>query len=98
MENYIDGGLENYVILDEDEIQAIEETISSLVSEGIWKMTFDGACLKSRFGAGVTLEFPSGEVYLHSFCLQFPCTKNVTKYEELIQGILLEKEMHIQSL
>jgi ribonuclease HI len=65
-------------------VDAIEET------EGIWTLEFDGSHSNSRSGSGVVLTAPSGEVFYHSYRLEFQCTNNISEYEALILGLNLE--------
>jgi ribonuclease HI len=64
-------------------MDTVEET------EGIWTLEFDGSRSSSGSGAGVVLTAPSGEVFYHSYRLEFSCTNNVAEYEALILGLNL---------
>jgi ribonuclease HI len=64
-------------------VDVVEET------EGIWTLEFDGSHSSSGSGAGVVLTAPSGEVFYHSYRLEFCCTNNVVDYEALIRGLNL---------
>jgi ribonuclease HI len=65
------------------DMDTVEET------EGIWTLEFDGSHSSSGSGAGVVLTAPSGEVFYHSYRLEFRCTNNVAEYEALILGLNL---------
>jgi ribonuclease HI len=57
--------------------------------EGIWTLEFDGSHSSVGSGAGIVLIAPSGEVFYHSYRLDFSCTNNVAEYEALILGLNL---------
>jgi hypothetical protein len=65
------------------DMDTVEET------EGIWTLEFDGSRSSNGSGAGVVLTAPSGEVFYHSYRLEFDCTNNVAEYEALILGLNL---------
>jgi hypothetical protein len=50
---------------------------------------FDGSHSSFGSGAGIVLTAPSGEVFYHSYRLEFYCTNNVAEYEALILGLNL---------
>jgi ribonuclease HI len=58
-------------------------------SEGIWTLEFDGSHSNSRSGAGIVLKAPSGEVFYHSYRLEYHCTNNIAECEALILGLNL---------
>jgi ribonuclease HI len=64
-------------------MDTVEET------EGIWTLEFDGSHSSFGSGAGIVLTTPSGEVFYHSYRLEFCCTNNVAEYEVLILGLNL---------
>lgn len=51
---------------------------------GMWMMKFNGARSKYRASDRIILEEPSGKIHPFSYCLQFECTKNITKYKALV--------------
>jgi hypothetical protein len=61
-----------------------------------WKMYFDGATSKDSIGAGVLFISPSQEVIILSFKLEFKTTKNISKYEALVLGLRVSKDMKIE--
>jgi ribonuclease HI len=80
----INNGLNNWFIQEGKlDMDTVEET------EGIWTLEFDGSHSSSGSGAGVVLIAPLGEVFYHSYRLEFYCTNNVAKYEALILGLNL---------
>jgi ribonuclease HI len=80
----INSGLNNWFIQEGKlDMDTVEET------EGIWTLEFDGSHSSSGSGAGVVLTAPSGEVFYHSYRLEFRCTNNVAEYEALILGLNL---------
>ena len=44
-------------------------------------------------GARVILESPRGELFCYVLRLMFPCTNNAAKYEALLHGLRMAKEM-----
>jgi ribonuclease HI len=75
----INSGLNDWFIQEGKlDMDTIEET------EGIWSLEFDGSHSSSGSGARVVLIAPSGEVFYHSYRLEFCCTNNVAEYEALI--------------
>jgi ribonuclease HI len=80
----IDSGLNNWFIQERKlGMDTVEET------EGIWTLEFDGSHSSSGSGTRVVLTAPSGEVFYHSYRLEFCCTNNVAEYEALILGLNL---------
>jgi ribonuclease HI len=78
----INSGLNDWFIQEGKlDMDTVEET------EGIWTLEFDGSHSSFGSGAGVVLTAPSGEVFYHSYRLEFRCTKNVVEYEALILGL-----------
>jgi ribonuclease HI len=68
------------------------------ISQGFWKMSFDGACSNSSIGVGIVLKIPQLCIYPHAIRLEFPCTNNEVEYEDLIQGLTLTLQMKINDL
>jgi ribonuclease HI len=102
MEDYIDDGIGNYVILDMEHNEILEKVQDmenqECMFEGYWRMSFDGACSNSGSGVGIVLMSPSKIVHPHAIRLEFSCTNNEAKYEALIRGMILEQEMKIEHL
>ena len=61
--------------------------------EQVWKMYFDGACSKYGKGVGIVLISPTEKVYHFSFKLEFDATYNIAKYEALLIGLQVAKDM-----
>jgi ribonuclease HI len=66
--------------------------------QGFSKMSFDGACSKSRTGAGIVFKSSQSCIYPHAIGLEFPRTDNEVKYEPLIQGLTLALQMQVKDL
>ncbi|XP_026383532.1 uncharacterized protein LOC113279029 [Papaver somniferum] len=66
----------------------------SVVKEETWLLYFDGSATPSNDtgGAGIVLVSPSGEVFSHSFKLDFHYTNNSTEYEAFLLGLSLAKQ------
>jgi hypothetical protein len=79
MEYYIDSGIRNYVILDMEHNESIEQVQGirdqDCLFEGYWRMSFDGACSKSGNRVGIVLLSPNKTMHHHSIRLEFSCTK-----------------------
>ncbi|XP_026454366.1 uncharacterized protein LOC113355665 [Papaver somniferum] len=72
-----------------------------IVKEETWLLYFDGSATPSNDtgGAGMVLVSPSGEVFSHSFKLDFHYTNNSAEYEAFLLGLSLAKqagEMHLE--
>jgi ribonuclease HI len=102
MEDYIDVGIGNYVILDMEHNEILEQVQDmenqECLFEGYWRMSFDGACSNSGNGVGIVLMSPNKVVHPHAIRLEFSCTNNEAEYEALIQGMILAQEMKIEHL
>jgi ribonuclease HI len=59
-------------------------------------MSFDGACSKSGNRFGIVLMSPYNTMHPHAIRMEFPCMNNEAKYESLIQGMILAREMKIE--
>ncbi|XP_070022305.1 uncharacterized protein [Nicotiana sylvestris] len=76
----------------------------SLVGEDItkaydgWRMFFDGAANFKGVGIGAVLVSETGQHYLVSIKLRFPCTNNMAEYEACIMGLNLAIDMNVQEL
>jgi ribonuclease HI len=96
MEDYVDAGIRNYVVLDSEQSEDFKREENSFT--GFWRMSFDGACSSSGNGVGVVFKSPDKIIHLHAIRLEFPCTNNEAEYEALIQGMILALEMKIEHL
>jgi ribonuclease HI len=72
--------------------------VPECVFEGYWRMSFDGACSKSRNEVGIVLVSLNKMTHHHTVRLEFPCMNNEEKYESLIQGMILTQGMKIEHL
>jgi hypothetical protein len=52
MRNYLDVGMGNYVVFYSEQLNIPKQEKENYF-QGYWKMSFDGACSKSRNGAGI---------------------------------------------
>jgi ribonuclease HI len=59
----------------------------------LWNMSFDGVVRKEGSGAGVWIRPPNVGTKLYSYKLTFDCTNNMAKYEALILGLRVLKEL-----
>ena len=82
-----------------------EETHFNMDGELIkWTLYFDGAAVGMRGGAGPTggagvfLVEPSRKMHLHAYNLAYFCTNNSAKYEAMLLGLILAKELKVECL
>jgi len=62
-----------------------------------WVLSVDGSSNQQGSGAGVILEGPNGLLIKQGLQFAFKANNNQAKYEALITGMLLAKEMGAQS-
>ena len=60
-----------------------------------WTIHFDGSRELEGSGAGVVLTSPRGDKIRYVLRLMFPCTNNAAKYEALLHGLRVAKEMNL---
>ncbi|KAF7822058.1 reverse transcriptase [Senna tora] len=63
-----------------------------------WVLYFDGSLFQLERGAGVVLTSLDGKAFPLSYKLAFTCTNNEAKYEALVLGLSIAKEMGIQHI
>src|SRR4051812_26389043 len=63
-----------------------------------WRMHFDGSKMKNGLGAGVVLTSPRGDQLQYVLQIHFAASNNVAKYEALVHGIKLAKEIGIRNI
>jgi ribonuclease HI len=61
-------------------------------------MNFDGSKMRGGLGAGVVLTSPKGDKLLYVLQIHFHASNNVAKYEALVHGLKLAKEICIQRI
>jgi ribonuclease HI len=61
-------------------------------------MYFDGSYTLKGAGAGVVLIPPEGDVLKYAIQLEFSATNNIAKYEGLVNGLRLAKDLGIRRL
>jgi hypothetical protein len=59
-------------------------------------MYFDGFYTLKGVGAGVMLIPPKGDILKYAIQLEFPATNNIVKYEGLVTGLRLDKDLGIR--
>ena len=64
--------------------------------DGLWQMYFDGSSSKEGAGVGVLLISAGGEVISLMYKLEFKTTNNTAKYEALILGLRVAKDLGIK--
>ena len=60
-----------------------------------WTIHFDGSRQLEGSVAGVILTSPRGDKFYYVLRLMFPCTNNAAKYEALLHGLRMAKEMNL---
>lgn len=102
MEDYIDTGIKNYVILDMEKNKKIERfqdlDVPECLFQGYWIMSFDAAWSKSRNRVGIVLVSLDKTTHPHIVRIKFACMNNEEEYDSLIQGMILTKGMKIEHL
>jgi ribonuclease HI len=93
---YKEDDLGNYAILSKS-LGPIEEVKEERVNE-IWYLHFDGGFSRTRKGAGIVIESPSGHEFKFAYRLKFDATNNVAGYEALLLGLELCKDMGVKSM
>jgi hypothetical protein len=88
-------GIGNYAILDLEKSKSLKQEDKTFT--GYWRMSFDGVCSSSGNGVGIVLKIPDKVIYPHAIILEFPYTNNETKYESLIQGMILAFEITLNT-
>jgi len=63
-----------------------------------WKLYFDGAYSRKGNGVGVLLVSLKDEIIPLSYKLEFDTTNNITKYEVLVLGLRIAKNLKIECL
>ncbi|GJY30358.1 reverse transcriptase domain-containing protein [Tanacetum coccineum] len=63
-----------------------------------WKLFTDRASISDGSGAGLILVSPEGKEYTYTLRFEFKTTNNEAKYEALLAGLRIAKEMKIQEL
>jgi hypothetical protein len=85
--------------------QALVDIITEWTDSGLrgidelldhWVMYFDGSYTLKGAGAGVMLIPPEGDVLKYAIHLEFLATNNIVKYEGLVNGLWLAKDLSIR--
>ena len=63
-----------------------------------WRMHFDGSKMRTGLGAGIVLTSPKGDKLRYVLQVHFAASNNVAKYEALIHGLRLAKELDIRRI
>jgi ribonuclease HI len=87
--------------------QALTDFIAEWTDSGLrgideltdhWVMYLDGSYTLKGAGAGVVLIPPKGDMLKYAIQLDFPSINNIAKYEGLVTGLGLVKDLSIQWL
>jgi hypothetical protein len=82
--NYIEEDVGVYSIFFEEDNIPMEGIDSD---DELWRMHFDGSHSKEGNGAGIILDSPVGKNHNLSYRLEFFCSNNVAKFEDLLLSI-----------
>src|SRR3954466_11696104 len=63
-----------------------------------WTMHFDGSKLRNSLGAGIVLTSPKRDQLKYVLQIHFAASNNVAKYEALVHGLKLAKEIDIRNI
>jgi ribonuclease HI len=63
-----------------------------------WRMNFDGSKMLRGFGASVVFTSPKGDKLQYVLQIHFRASNNVAKYEALVHGLKLAKEIGIRRI
>lgn len=63
-----------------------------------WILKFDGSSTEGTTGVGVVIISPTGTKTTISFNLDFPCTNNQAKYEALVIGLEILKDLQAKNV
>jgi hypothetical protein len=61
-----------------------------------WVMYFDGSYTLKGARTGIVLIPPKGNALKYAIQLEFPATNNIAKYERLVNGLRLAKDLSIR--
>jgi hypothetical protein len=94
---YREDDLGNYVVL-YNSIVPLEEEIKDDRVDEVWYMNFDGVFSRSGKGARIVIQSPNGQKFKFAYRLEFDATNNVAKYEALLLGLEVFKNMGVKCL
>ena len=77
----------------EDPLSSKDNENSRPNPEELWSLHVDGSSDLSGSEVGLILSRPKGEVVAYALCFKFFTTNNETKYEALIAGLKIAKEV-----
>ncbi|XP_070045090.1 uncharacterized protein [Nicotiana tomentosiformis] len=80
----------------DEEVSFVGEDITEAYDG--WRMFFDGASNFKGVGIRAILVSETGQHYLISAKLKFPCTNNITEYEACILGLKMANDMNVQEM
>ncbi|GJU32915.1 reverse transcriptase domain-containing protein [Tanacetum coccineum] len=69
-----------------------------LVPKDTWKLYIDGASSSDGFEVGLILVNPEGREYTYALRFEFETTNNEAKYEALLAGLRIAKEIKIEDI
>jgi hypothetical protein len=75
------------------EFTVAEEEPSEEKLDKDWEIEIDGSSVKGAGGVGIVFKTPEGHLLKHSTRLQYPTTNNEAKYEALLTGLRIAKEL-----
>src|SRR5215216_6837855 len=63
-----------------------------------WRMHFDGSKMRTGLGAGIVLTSTKGDKLRYTLQIHFAASNNVAKYEALVHGLRMAKEIGIRRI
>ena len=75
-----------------------EEVFTTSMASSSWQMYFDGACRRSGAGAGIVFVTPDEAIIPYSFTLTLAVSNNAAKYEALIIGLKIARNMELNTI
>ena len=71
---------------------------TSLSQEETWTLLFDGSVGRGKDGAAIVLTSPEDHTFTLSLQLNFSCTNNIAKYEALLFGLSMSREIEAENI
>jgi hypothetical protein len=72
--------------------------LSPALDSTYWRMNFDGSKMLEGLGAGIVFTSPKGDKLQYVLQIHFRMLNNVAKYEALVHGLKLAKEIGIRRI
>ncbi|KAI5343880.1 hypothetical protein L3X38_011756 [Prunus dulcis] len=80
------------------EIEDMDYFPVNMLSIFSWRLYFDASRTSNMSGAGIIIKLPQGFQTCYSFQMNFDCSNNQAKYEALIIGLEIVRELGINNV